>query len=55
MKQKLQEPTTQAGLSLVSLTSIIQVTPATWHPYIYALQALLGIALVIYREYKESK
>ena len=55
MKQKLQEPTTQAGLSLVSLTSLITVTPATWHPYIYALQALLGIALVIYREYKESK
>ena len=55
MKQKLQEPTTQAGLSLISLTSLIPVTPASWHPYIYALQALLGILLVIYNEYKESK
>ena len=55
MKQKLQEPTTQAGLGLISLTSLIPVTPITWHPYIYVLQALLGILLVIYNEYKESK
>lgn len=55
MKQKLQEPTTKAGLSLISLTSLIPVTPASWHPYIYALQALLGVALIIYKEYKESK
>ena len=52
MLQKLKEPTSQAGVATISLTSLIPVTPLSWHPYIYAAQVLLGLALIIYKEVK---
>lgn len=53
IQTKLTEPTSYAGV-LLSLSSLIPVTPATWHPYIYAIQTALGIALFFYTEHKKG-